>query len=182
MSLSSLSDPSNRSFFSALSKPMVGSGIACNVCKAIFPMLHHDLQDEQINKRAKEVLTGICSKFYKAETCKQWATTLVDNLTEEETPSLGCASLCGKTASMKNFAAALKLAENNSCEVCKKLYPALHRYLQNEKVRDQIKTTVARICNHTRNPEQCKRRINGLIDNLAEEETAAGACSSLCEQ
>ena len=67
---------------------------ACNPCKALFPVLHRVLQNQEVKETAIHISEQVCERSNKPDQCKSALSELIDNLADEETADAGCASLC----------------------------------------------------------------------------------------
>ena len=163
----------------------------CSACKILIKGLYADLNKIIHSPNTKRLIDQTCDHIHQdelKEKCKQDAQlaleTLVKDITQQFPPETACELMtyCKKKENFDYRAALKPLAENGVCNACKTLFPLLHRILQDEQVRNKVKNILTQICNHSNKPDECTQAATELIDNLADEETATGACSSLCTQ
>lgn len=165
--------------------------IKCSACKILIKGLYADLDKTVHSPSTKRLIEQTCDHIHQddlKEKCKQDALAaleeLVKDLTRNFPPETACELMtyCKKKANFDYRAALKPLAEKGICNACKTLFPVLHRILQDEQVRARAKNILTQYCNHATEPERCTQFFTELIDNLADEETPAGGCSSLCKQ
>jgi len=160
----------------------------CTACKLIIKGLYTNLNKTIHSPSTHDFIDRACEHLHEDELkdkCKADAIkaleTLMKDFEQNLPPQQACELMayCNKKTVSKTD---LKpLLDNSACNSCKVLFPFLHTFLQNEKVRDTIRNITEKVCDSSNRPDDCKKILNDLIDSLADEETADKACANLCK-
>ena len=163
----------------------------CSACKILIKGLYANLDKTVHSPHTKQLIDQTCEHIHQDELkqkCKDDAQaaleSLVKDLTHNFPPETACEMMayCKKKENVDYHSLLKPVAQNAVCGACKAAFPQLHRFLQDDQVRDKVKKILTQICNHSNKPKECTQATTELIDNLADEETAEGACSSLCQE
>lgn len=141
-------------------KPLLQSS-ACNTCKGIiYPYFHKALQDENVKKTVKSILSKICDHSNKVEYCKSTTSKFIDDLASSETSEEGCQLLCKPDESLFTSTKA------SECTVCQATMVGLSEVFSNDRVKSKLNSTLENFC-HERANENVKSKCRTLVrENL----------------
>jgi len=162
----------------------------CSGCKLLVKAVYTNLNKTINSPATRDFISRTCEHIHQdelKEKCKEDAhlalETLLKDFEENLPPQQACELMeyCHKKDGFDYSASLKPLAQSGVCNGCKSIFPILHRILQNPNIKEAVLNVTEKVCEHSENPEECKKKTSDLINNLADEETAEAACSGLCE-